>query len=116
MNLIYLILLMIALIFLCLGKRKIAKTLVFITFVSYMTLVIRGNEPVWAYIVGLLESGFKAYRASIWVIHNFLVIVSMALSLFFSGRRNRNAGIIFISATIILMLLRHWNTIISLFV
>ena len=116
MDLIYLILLILALIFLCLGKRRTAKTLVFITFVSYMTLVIRDYEPVWAYIIGLVESGFKAYKASIWVIHNFFVIVSMALSLFFSGRRSRNSGIIFISITIILMLLEHWNTIISLFV
>lgn len=116
MDLVYLILLMVALIVLCLGNRRTAKTLVFITFVSFMTLVIRDYEPVWAYIIGLVRSGFKAYHASVWVLHNFCVVVSMALSLFFTNRKNRNPGIIFISLTIILMLLEHWNTIISLFV
>lgn len=116
MDLIYLILLIISLVFLCLGKRKAAKTLVLITLTSYMTLIIRDNSPVWAYIVGLVKSGFKAYSASIWVLHNFLVIVSMVLSYFFSDKRNKKSGILFISLAIILLLVEHYNEIISLFI
>lgn len=116
MDLIYLILLIISLVLLCLGKRKASKTLVFTTFVSYMTLVIRDYEPVWAYIVGLVKSGFKSYNASIWVLHNFLIIVSMALSLLFAGKRNKRSGIAFISLAILLILSEYYKTIISLFI
>ena len=82
----------------------------------YMTLVIRDYEPVWAYIVGLVKSGFKSYNASIWVLHNFLIIVSMALSLLFAGKRNKRSGIVFISLAILLILSEYYKTIISLFI
>ena len=115
MDFIYIILMMISLILLCLSKRKIAKTLIFITFVSYMTLVIMDCEPVISYIITLVKSGFSQYRASIDVFYNFLVIVSMALSLFAASRRNRKTGIVFVLSTIILLMLEHLDTIISIF-
>jgi len=115
MDFIYIILMMISLILLCLSKRKMAKTLIFITFVSYMTLVIRDCEPVISYIITLVKSGFSQYRASIDVFYNFLVIVSMALSLFAASRRNRKTGIGVVLSTIVLLILEHFDTIISIF-
>jgi len=115
MDFIYIILMIISLILLCLSKRKMAKTLIFITFVSYMTLVIMNCDPVILYIITLVKSGFSQYRVSIDVFYNFLVVVSMALSLFSASKRNKKTGIFFVLLTIVLLILEHFDTIISIF-
>lgn len=115
MDLIYIILLFAALIFLCIGKNKISKTLLFITLISYLTLIIQHSVPTFLTYNAFVKDGIKSLWAAVReILFPHIRLVPLVFSLFFTHKRKRNLGIIFILITITAVLLSHWNTILSL--
>ena len=116
MDLIYIILLLIALIFICMGKHKTSKALLFITLVSYVTLLIEHSAPIVVAYSVTMKNGLLYLWDSIkdLLIPYCARLIPLSLSLFFVKGRKRNMSIIFILLTIIVIVLSHWNTIVSI--
>lgn len=115
MDLIYIVLLLAALIFLCVGKNKISKTLLFITLISYLTLIIQNSVPRVLMYNAFARDEIKSLGSAVnELLQPHFRLVPLSLSLFFTYKRKRNLGIIFIVITIIAVLMSHWNSIISL--
>ena len=98
------------------GKHKTSKTLLFITLVSYVTLLIEHSAPIFVAYSVTMKNGAVYLWSSLkdLLIPYCSRLIPLSLSLFFVKGRKRNLSVIFILVTIVVIVLSHWNTIISI--